>query len=258
MTATGNELTLLKHLKLVKDYLTNKISAKLNKPSDDGTDGQLLVADDAGGTQWKSQIGTANIADGAVTTAKLADSAVTTIKVADKAITANKIADGAIPIVPTNVSAFENDAKYQNDTEMRNAIAEAITSVYRYNGSVDNQAALPTNGNVVGDVYNVNDTNMNYAWNGTVWDPMAPTVTLASLGVTASATELNYVDGVTSNVQTQLNNIRGSIHEYVLPIAGTELGGVKNGGNVIVAADGTMNVKIASDEDFRAFMGMTD
>lgn len=25
-------------------------------------------------------------------------------------------------------------------------------------------------------------------------------------GVTASATELNYVDGVTSNIQTQLNN----------------------------------------------------
>lgn len=255
MTATGNELTLLKHLKLVKDYLTNKISAKLNKPSDDGTDGQLLVTDGVGGTRWKSQIGTANIADNAITTTKLADSAVTTIKVADKAITASKIADGVIPSVPANVSAFTNDASYQTDTEVQNAIAEAITSVYRYKGSVDNQASLPMNSNVVGDVYNVNDTNMNYAWNGTSWDPMAPTVTLASLGVTASATELNYVDGVTSNVQTQLNDIRGSIHEYVLPIAGTKLGGVKNGGNVTVATDGTMNVSIASDEDFKAFMG---
>ena len=258
MTATGNELTLLKQLKLVKDYLTNKISAKLNKPSGDGTDGQLLVADGIGGTRWKSQISTANVADGAITTAKLAESSVTTTKVADKAITANKMAEGVIPAVPTNVSAFANDAKYQNDTEVQSAIAEAVTSVYRYKGSVDNQAALPTEHNVVGDVYNVNDTNMNYAWNGTSWDPMAPTVTLASLGVTASATELNYVDGVTSNVQTQLNDIRGSIHEYVLPIAGTKLGGVKNGGNVTVAADGTMNVAIASDEDFKAFMGMTD
>lgn len=32
-----------------------------------------------------------------------------------------------------------------------------------------------------------------------------PTVTLSSLGVTATAAELNYVDGVTSNIQTQLN-----------------------------------------------------
>lgn len=31
-------------------------------------------------------------------------------------------------------------------------------------------------------------------------------VTLSQLGVTATATELNYVDGVTSNIQTQLNN----------------------------------------------------
>ena len=33
-----------------------------------------------------------------------------------------------------------------------------------------------------------------------------PTVTLSSLGVNATAAELNYVDGVTSNIQTQLNN----------------------------------------------------
>lgn len=30
---------------------------------------------------------------------------------------------------------------------------------------------------------------------------------LASFGLTATAAELNYVDGVTSNIQTQLNNI---------------------------------------------------
>lgn len=33
----------------------------------------------------------------------------------------------------------------------------------------------------------------------------AAAATLGDLGVTATATELNYVDGVTSNVQTQLN-----------------------------------------------------
>ena len=35
---------------------------------------------------------------------------------------------------------------------------------------------------------------------------VASATTLADLGITASATELNYVDGVTSNIQTQLNN----------------------------------------------------
>ena len=39
-------------------------------------------------------------------------------------------------------------------------------------------------------------------YNGTA----AKTVDLGSFGITATATELNYVDGVTSNIQTQLNN----------------------------------------------------
>ena len=39
-------------------------------------------------------------------------------------------------------------------------------------------------------------------------------VSLTDLGVTATATELNYVDGVTSNIQTQLNNKAASSHEH--------------------------------------------
>ena len=37
---------------------------------------------------------------------------------------------------------------------------------------------------------------------------------LSDLGITATATELNYVDGVTSNVQTQLNNKANSSHTH--------------------------------------------
>ena len=40
------------------------------------------------------------------------------------------------------------------------------------------------------------------------------TYTLSSFGVTATATELNYVDGVTSNVQTQLNAKAASSHNH--------------------------------------------
>ena len=39
----------------------------------------------------------------------------------------------------------------------------------------------------------------------------------------------------------------GGINTYVLPVAGSALGGVKNGGNVVVAADGTMSVAVAGD-----------
>lgn len=43
-------------------------------------------------------------------------------------------------------------------------------------------------------------------------------INLTNLGITASSTELNYIDGVTSNVQTQLNNklplAGGTLNEY--------------------------------------------
>ena len=40
------------------------------------------------------------------------------------------------------------------------------------------------------------------------------TYTLSSFGITATATELNYMDGVTSNVQTQLNGKAASSHSH--------------------------------------------
>ena len=40
------------------------------------------------------------------------------------------------------------------------------------------------------------------------------TYTLSSFGITATATELNYMDGVTSNVQTQLNGKAASSHNH--------------------------------------------
>lgn len=47
-----------------------------------------------------------------------------------------------------------------------------LTGVYRYRGSVASEAALPAGNNGVGDVYNVEDTGMNYGWTGEVWDAL--------------------------------------------------------------------------------------
>ena len=253
MAATGNELVKLSQLKMLDDANMALVDTKLNKPAGgNGTDGQVLVTDGNGGTRWEDQhqIDTGNIADGAITETKIADGAVTTNKIADDAVTADKLADGI------NVSVFTNDAGYQTSSDVQGAISTAISSVYRYKGTVANQEALPKSDQTVGDVYNVTDTGMNYAWDGTKWDALGSVTTLETLGVTATAEELNYMDGVTSNVQTQLDGIRGSIHEYTLPVAGEALGGVKNGGNVTVDGDGKMNVPVAFDEDFKTFMGI--
>ena len=61
---------------------------------------------------------------------------------------------------------------YQTESDVDSAIASAVSSAYKYKGSVANQAALPASGQSVGDVYDVQDTGMNYAWNGSAWDAL--------------------------------------------------------------------------------------
>lgn len=58
------------------------------------------------------------------------------------------------------------------------------------------------------------------------WTDTNTTYTLGSFGVTASASELNYVKGVTSNIQTQLNSKAPANHSHgYLPLTGGTLTG---------------------------------
>jgi hypothetical protein len=67
------------------------------------------------------------------------------------------------------------------------------TNVQAWDANLDQIAALaPTADNFI-------------VGNGTAWTLETPANALASLGVTATAAELNYVDGVTSLIQTQLD-----------------------------------------------------
>jgi hypothetical protein len=55
------------------------------------------------------------------------------------------------------------------------------------------------------------------------------TYSLSSFGITATAAELNYCDGVTSNIQTQLNGKAASSHTHsYLPLSGGTVNGETN------------------------------
>ena len=80
------------------------------------------------------------------------------------------------------------------DSQARTNLGVAIgTNVQAWDANLDQIAALaPTADNfIVGD--------------GTAWTLETPANALVSLGVTATAAELNYVDGVTSAIQTQID-----------------------------------------------------
>jgi hypothetical protein len=63
-----------------------------------------------------------------------------------------------------------------------------VASVYKLKGSVANYAALPSSGQVVGDVWNLVDTGANYVWTGTVWDELGTTVDISVKANLASPT----------------------------------------------------------------------
>lgn len=69
---------------------------------------------------------------------------------------------------------------YSTTDEVESLINSAVASVYRFAGSVATYANLPTTGMANGDVFNVEDTDMNYAWvqpetGDGYWDPLGTT-----------------------------------------------------------------------------------
>jgi hypothetical protein len=68
-----------------------------------------------------------------------------------------------------------------------------LSSALKYKGSKDAYADLPKTGNQVGDVWNVvaaygnAHAGTNWAWNGTVWDPLGGTIDLTNYVTMANA-----------------------------------------------------------------------
>lgn len=73
------------------------------------------------------------------------------------------------PTIPTTVAQLTDAADYAKKSD--------ISTAYKFKGSVANEAALPTTADV-GDVYNTEDTGMNYAWDGEKWDALGTTLTI--------------------------------------------------------------------------------
>lgn len=73
------------------------------------------------------------------------------------------------------------------DAYTKGEVDAKVSSVYKYKGSVANEAALPQENQVTGDVYNVEDTGMNVAWDGTKWDKLGSTVDLSAYMTTETA-----------------------------------------------------------------------
>ena len=116
-----------------------------------------------------------------------------------------------------------NKAKEAGDYAIECAsIKESLGVVYTFRGSVATVSALPS-GAKIGDVYDVQESGINYAWTGTEWDALGSNV---DLSIYAKKTDLNtkqdkltagtgikIENNVVSNTQTSANwgNITGTL-----------------------------------------------
>lgn len=78
-----------------------------------------------------------------------------------------------------NIKVVSDDLA--NNYYNKSQVDSKFTSVYIFKGSVDTVEDLPTEGNVIGDVWNVRKNDTNYAWTSEGWDALGGTAELASL-----------------------------------------------------------------------------
>lgn len=139
-------------------------------------------------------------ADASAATKQYVDSQITSLNVSQYATTsaltsglATKADTSALAnYAPLTGAAFTGAVTVQEPTAASNPatkqyVDSAVSSVLKYKGTVANQAALPQSDQTVGDVWTTQDSNKEFAWDGTKWIELGPTIDLSGYLTTESA-----------------------------------------------------------------------
>lgn len=116
-----------------------------------------------------------------------------------------------------------------NNYYNKSQVDSKFTSVYIFKGSVDTIEDLPTEGNIVGDVWNVRKNDTNYAWTSEGWDALGGTVELASLTANGlmskedfaklqdieAGAQVNKIETITKRVELNVVNKNVTIPEDI-------------------------------------------
>ena len=140
----------------------------------DTTAGKLTAASFAGNGACLTSLNGSNISSGTVAADRIAS------------LPASKIGSGTIaaarlPAASASAAGAMSAADYSKLAAFGAASTYAtksdIANAYVYKGSVAEYENLPTADRTVGDVYNVSETGMNYAWTGSSWDALGIEIT---------------------------------------------------------------------------------
>ena len=135
------------------------------------------------------------------------------------------------------------------DKTIKAYVDSKLTAVYTYKGSVANDQALPAQDQTVGDVYNVEDTGKNVAWDGEKWDELGATVDLSAYAKTeyVDAQLATKADKVHTHEIADVTGLQAILDlmpvEIKLPVR-TGIGGFQD--------------KLYTQEEIFAWFGVTD
>lgn len=93
------------------------------------------------------------------------------------------LTDGENSVLVANI-ATDDDLNLKADkatTYTKTEIDAKLVAAMRFKGSVADVDSLPTEDVEVGDVYNVEDTGANYAWDGEAWDKLSENIDLSNI-----------------------------------------------------------------------------
>lgn len=179
MAATGNELVILSQLKWFKDnVVAGMVSQTIAEEASEREKQDGLLED-----QIIAKIGAANIKAGTGISVSQSGSDVTIASTVKDTNTTYTLSKSGSTI---KLTGSDGSSTTVTDADTKYTLPAATASAL---GGVKVGSGLSVS-------------------SGTI------STSLSNLGVTATATELNYMDGVTSNVQTQLNGKAASTHKH--------------------------------------------
>lgn len=152
-------------------------------------------------------------------------------------------AEGDITAVTNALDAHKAD--YDNPHKVT-AAQLGLATVYKYKGSVETYAVLPTSGQQVGDVYNVKqadpDHNIeagdNVAWDGEKWDILAGDTDLSGYAQLNSANTFTALNTFRANIAVSSGTTAGSQGQIIL---GNKPQSATVQANIISSTTGALN-----------------
>ena len=132
------------------------------------------------------------------------------------------------------------------DAYTKTEIDGKLTGAMHFKGTVSTVSSLPSSGNIIGDMYNVESTGANYAWDGEDWDKLSENIDLSE--VVMQSTEING-KALTGNITLDYSDVGALPDDTVIPQVDQTYDGTSENAQSGVAIEGKLAEYVTTNTD---------